>query len=303
MNMRRTDAKQWQDWILNYLPQLKTFRFHFHFRHQQTVNNIQSTFQEFQNDFWQKQHQWHTEYIVLRNSGAIYSVPYYLNSFTLDNVHSRYDHPLLDNSNKYDTVTHLEIGKCDGKQMIFRNVDSLDFTAHSSFNLHQLMEYVDLIHIKKLIFQVNDETKFWFLSDLLRQTPNISSLSIHTDMLYQLFRHSESYPYLLNRIEKLNLISDHFALERVMREMHKLSKSPTVDKHSTYLKMSENLLIFLMESLPKVTRIEIAVNDLAPNFDSLGFIKQVAQKLNLVVDVENNYGEERERSLVVWITR
>lgn len=57
------EANQWENWIVNFLSNLKIFRFQLHFRDQQLMNNIEYLFNEFQNNFWLKEHQWYTEYL------------------------------------------------------------------------------------------------------------------------------------------------------------------------------------------------------------------------------------------------
>ncbi|UJR24262.1 hypothetical protein I4U23_027229 [Adineta vaga] len=129
LNAMGIRANQWRKWIVNLLPKLKTFRFHFHFRGRAASKNTESIFMEFQDDFWQKEHHWYTEFFVSINSGSIHTVSYPSNHFTLQKFLSQYDYPLLNTSNKYHSVKRLEIGtgawNDDNDQFYFSNVDSL----------------------------------------------------------------------------------------------------------------------------------------------------------------------------------
>jgi len=232
-NMNAIDADQWQFWISIYLPKLKKFRFYFHFNDQQLLNTIQEIFQKFQSDFWTKEHQWFTEYIVSRNSASIYSIPYFLDSFKLERIVSRYECPLIPNSNKYENVKCLEIGLSieytitTGLNLsYFTNVDSLIFSATSILILRLTMSSVDLIRIKKVIFNVQHEIRSAFLYGLFQQASNISSLSIDIRSFTSLINTNDaSRGYLKKTIKQLNFLSHHsdftVALQSVYERLRK----------------------------------------------------------------------------------
>ena len=54
------------------------FHFHFTFSLRNEENDILNKFEQFQIDFWHKQHHWYTEY-----SAVIYIIPYLLDTYTL----------------------------------------------------------------------------------------------------------------------------------------------------------------------------------------------------------------------------
>ena len=309
-NINVIDADQWQFWISIYLPKLKKFRFYFHFNDQQLLNTIEEIFQKFQSDFWTKEHQWFTEYIVSQNSASIYSIPYFLDSFKLERIVSGYECPLIPNSNKYAAVKCLEISRyaiTDGlNQPYFANVDSLEFSAISLFNLELLMNSVDLIRIKEVIFNVQNEIRSSFLFDLFEHAPNISSLSIEMPMLIPLLSNDKPRSYLKKKIKQLNLISHHsdftVALQSDYERLRKLLTSDRFNRFNRRCQLA-GFLFFLIEFLPKLTRIEIPSSSSTHNFDTVGLVKQVAQELNVLIDIDNNRGRNTQDPMIVWIAR
>ena len=311
-NINVIDADQWQFWINYYLPELKKFRFYFHFNDQQLLNTIQEIFQKFQSNFWTKEHQWFTEYIVSRNSASIYSIPYFLDSFKLERIVSRYECPLIPNSNKYENVKCLEIGLSieytitTGLNLsYFTNVDSLIFSATSILILRLTMSSVDLIRIKKVIFNVQHEIRSAFLYGLFQQASNISSLSIDIRSFTSLINTNDaSRGYLKKTIKQLNFLSHHsdftVALQSVYERLRKFfSISDRFNRKCTLY----GFLFFLIEFLPKLTRIETPSSSCTHNFDTVGFVKLVAQELNVLIDIDNNRGRNTQDPMIVWITR
>jgi len=310
-NINVIDADQWQFWINYYLPELKKFRFYFHFNDQQLLNTIQEIFQKFQSDFWTKEHQWFTEYIVSQNSASIYSIPYFLDSFKLERIVSRYECPLIPNSNKYENVKCLEISLSrytitTGLNLsYFTNVDSLIFSATSILILRLTMSSVDLIRIKKVIFNVQHEIRSAFLYGLFQQASNISSLSIDIRSFTSLINTNDaSRGYLKKTIKQLNFLSHHsdftVALQSVYERLRKFfSISDRFNRKCTLY----GFLFFLIEFLPKLTRIETPSSSCTHNFDTVGFVKLVAQELNVLIDIDNNRGRNTQDPMIVWITR
>ena len=72
------NAYHWEQLITLLLPSLKIFRFHFSTNIDDNADNLIEVFNQFQTDFWLKQHQWPTEYVLKPNSMDIYTVPYML---------------------------------------------------------------------------------------------------------------------------------------------------------------------------------------------------------------------------------
>ena len=310
-NMNAIDADQWQFWISIYLPKLKKFRFYFHFNDQQLLNTIQEIFQKFQSDFWTKEHQWFTEYIVSQNSASIYSIPYFLDSFKLERIVSRYECPLIPNSNKYENVKCLEISLSieytitTGLNLsYFTNVDSLIFSATSILILRLTMSSVDLIRIKKVIFNVQDEIGTAFLYGLFQQASNISSLSIDIRSFTSLINTNDaSRGYLKKTIKQLNFLSNNSDFTRELQDAYERLRGHLIRDSFTNKSQLAVFLLFLIEFLPKLTRIEIPSSSSTHNFDTVGLVKQVAQKLNVLIDIDNNRGRNTQDPMIVWITR
>ena len=71
------DACQWEMLITSSLSFLKVFKFIFKYKCKHEDEYIfHEKFKQFQSDFWQKQHQWFTEYSFSVTETAIYTIPY-----------------------------------------------------------------------------------------------------------------------------------------------------------------------------------------------------------------------------------
>jgi hypothetical protein len=70
------DANRWQHLIKFSLSNLYILNFKFDILHNNSYNNILIKFQQFQTDFWLKQHHWYTNYEIFYSSAVIYTIPY-----------------------------------------------------------------------------------------------------------------------------------------------------------------------------------------------------------------------------------
>jgi hypothetical protein len=77
------DAERWQHLISSSLHYLDIFNFKFSIMIDENCNYILNKFQQYQTDFWHKQHQWYTNYDLHSDSDIIfiYTIPYVWNEF------------------------------------------------------------------------------------------------------------------------------------------------------------------------------------------------------------------------------
>ena len=69
-------ADRWQHLIQSSLSYLCVFNFYFTYARTYSYNDMFTKFQQFQTDFWYKQHHWFTNYEFTSKSALIYTIPY-----------------------------------------------------------------------------------------------------------------------------------------------------------------------------------------------------------------------------------
>ncbi|CAF2843861.1 unnamed protein product [Rotaria sp. Silwood2] len=65
------NAYYWQELITSSLPYLHDLRFAFCYYYKNKTKEFIDKLQQFQNDFWQKEHQWFVEYELIKNTAYI----------------------------------------------------------------------------------------------------------------------------------------------------------------------------------------------------------------------------------------
>jgi len=98
------DANKWEILITSSVPYLNIFKFKFGC-HRRYIDFVMLDFEQFQSDFWLKQHQWYTQLLFEKYSLYIYTIPYLSNIFKLE-LNSR---KLVNVSNTFDKVTYLTL--------------------------------------------------------------------------------------------------------------------------------------------------------------------------------------------------
>jgi hypothetical protein len=98
------DAFRWKKLITSSLPHLTLFKFKFAIFNQ---NEILDKYQQFQSDFWIKEHQWYTE-CLLGGTGIsyIFTIPYLTDSRIMWLKHVRHWNKSINNN--IDTFNHVK---------------------------------------------------------------------------------------------------------------------------------------------------------------------------------------------------
>jgi hypothetical protein len=308
------DAYKWKDLITSSLPFLKVFKFYFKYsRENENECILHEILKRFESDFWQKQHHWYTEYSLSKDSASIYTIPYILDTFELTSDTDRYCTESINNINTFHCVRNLTINanaiteKCP---YYFSDVTSLTFRDPSS---HTEMISLDIKHIDILKMIVNFwniihlvigrflklETSFVLLK-ILKESPQLSSLAIHPDVLISLFDNEELCRYLNKTIKRLEITNDVEDLFWSLNHRNQVSKVFSIVEQlicRLYLKSS---WLFFIEHLPKLSYI----NDYSETLtspDKICWLKREVQKLGvkIISDVYENHGKK----LSIWIIR
>ena len=292
------EASQWQNWIVNFLSNLKIFRFQLHFRDQQLMNNIEYLFNEFQNDFWLKERQWYTEYLLADSYGLIYSIPYFLNSFRIQDSKSRFSSKLMKNSDKYSNIHQLEIIAdlwMDENDYYFSNIDLLEFSYEYPISVQSLKDYINLNHVKQLKLNADDKINSSFLLNLLKHAPNISTLSIHIHLVMSLLNNDELCFYLNTMIKKLHLIQSSVAAISNLSTISKLWQTFSNVEYLNYTYKLQDSLISILQFLPKISRIDAHTDNILECF--------CEQQFNLSIIIDNKEEQFGWNPVFIWIIR
>jgi hypothetical protein len=218
-NMEMFDANRWQHLIESYLPHLHIFKFKFDYCSSRLSSDEKLIeFRKFQTDFWHKQHHWYTNYEIDSLLVSVYTLPYARSEYTLTTMKHEYG-----NSNEFDNVNKLSIWTraiTDDSPYYFRNIQSLrltngynnegkkDWYELRTEQIEFLGMIVNLSNIKHLIIDKECRMTSSFLSKLLKNMPNVSSLTIKKDTLISSLENREFCKYLNKKIKTLDISGD-----------------------------------------------------------------------------------------------
>ncbi|CAF4847391.1 unnamed protein product, partial [Rotaria sp. Silwood2] len=99
------DAFRWKHLIISSLPHLTVFRFRFGTLDR---NEIIRKYEDFQTDFWIKEHQWYTECLLGEQIlSQIFTIPYLNDTRPMCLKYVRHFYTRIDHSKTFDNVTDL----------------------------------------------------------------------------------------------------------------------------------------------------------------------------------------------------
>jgi hypothetical protein len=207
------NAVQWEDLISTSLHDLKNFNFRFgHVDDDDDIeNNFASRFQEFQTDFWRKQHQWYTDYLCTRYSKIIYTTSYRSLIYQL-RIFS--DEDIYMNSCRFDNLRELILySKVQAQQCRSYFVKMTSFILeNSSLKTKQidiLTKMISLFDLKEFKIPSKCELESSsVLLHILKQAPQLSSITMDQNMLISFLNDHELCKYLKKTIQTLNLSYD-----------------------------------------------------------------------------------------------
>ncbi|CAF1347693.1 unnamed protein product [Adineta steineri] len=212
------NADRWQHLTESSLLHLRVFNFYFsHSYSTDSYNDILNKFQQFQSNFWSKQHQWHTNYEIHNGLASIYTIPYVWNQYTLVTSNSN-----SGNLNGFDNVTELTLSQMaikDNSSYYFNNVKSLklinEYQSGKNPDEHKLQKeqikflnnIVNLSSIKHLKIPSSDHvlSSSSLLLEILKELPYVSSLQIDKRDLILFVKDHELRKYLNTKITTLYL--------------------------------------------------------------------------------------------------
>ncbi|CAF3422421.1 unnamed protein product, partial [Rotaria sp. Silwood2] len=211
------DACQWEHLISSSLPHLEIFKFQFGCDREYFKNDIINMLEQFQTDFWHKQHNWYTEYLLTKYSIFIYTTSYTSNK---DRLLIYTDGYIYINSSTFDSVADLTVRQQEIEQKCqscFRNIISFEFiTTESKQNNPLKTKHIEIL--KKMIslsnlnyLKVSSNCKIEtssVLLQILKEASQLSSITIDQNQLISFCHDDELCKYLNKMIKKLDLYYD-----------------------------------------------------------------------------------------------
>ncbi len=316
-NLHIIDANRWEYFITSSLPYLKIFKFEFKFHQMYSEKtNYNNKWKQFQNDFWHKQHHWYTEYWLSKDDECICTVPYISYVYRLASNMTRYYNELVNNSNIFENVTNLVlyhdviIEKC---QYHFPHVTSIIFQdplflCDNSFlfnekhveNLKMIVNLSDVKHLS-MVTGCKFETSSVLLK-ILKESPQLSSISINPDVLISFFDDDELCKYLNKMIKKLDL---KYCPINSLNDLYKLDKLWRIfsNVEQVTCRIEELLvdcLLSLLEHLPKLSRIDVSSQEFFCYSQSYSFMEELRKLgIEIIIDIEKGYNSIS----TIWIIR
>ena len=184
------DASRWEQLITSSLPYLNNFQFKLVCVLWWDEDNARRIFDRFQTNFWLREHQWYTEYLVSVECMMIYTIPYIAENRQIPLVSKRYDNPLFDNSQTFRHVKALVVPGGDvldhGKYyfpnltslVIQQKPNSIEYDEQMIASLMKLMSFSYLKHLE-IPFDCRTQTPS-LLFRILDLAPQLSSLRVES---------------------------------------------------------------------------------------------------------------------------
>lgn len=261
------NAYDWEELITSSIKSLKNFQFQFLYFHHKKINEYIQIFQQFQTDFWIKQHHWLTDYILSTNTICIYTIPYMKDTYdlTVSSTRFRKDINRLINVKSLSLNFETIINPCE---FYFPNIRSLVIIATENdeqclkikhiYMLRAIVNFSNLIHLnisKYSIFQ----NSLVFLH-LLKEASQLSFLSINDAILISFFNDKELCEYFSRRIRKLNthICSDSYISS--LNNFQKVDRFCQIFANIQYLECNiddPNDLLYLLNHLSKLSFLKI----------------------------------------------
>jgi hypothetical protein len=265
------DAHQWKELITNFLLYLNIFKFKFTCFYSKKNKTIEEKFKEFQSDFWCEQHHWYTEYSLSDNSSSIYTIPYISNTFKLEPHTKRHSTEMVNNINTFRNVNHLIIYPrtiAERCEYFFPHVNLLSLEHSTQFNRYADLKIEHIQHLKMIVnlsnikhLNISNSYQFnkpFILKEILKQTPQLSSLDIYMNGLILLFADDELCKYMIKMITELNITHcSQTVLDRTDDRLNRFCKIFSNLEQLTCEVEEVNSVFVLIKNLRKLSRINL----------------------------------------------
>jgi hypothetical protein len=301
------DANNWEILITSSLPYLSLFKFKFD-SHRGSDDVVIFIFEQFQTHFWVKQHQWYTQLFCQNRSFCIHTIPYLSNSFKLEFNLRRSLEKLANVSNTFDKVTYLTLCREQIREQCvyhFPNVTSLKINISeqqvmNSSIAKSLKIIINLSNLKHL--DISTYQRLILSGELLlilKQSTQLSSLTIDPKDLTLLYSDKELCEYLNKMIKKLNIFKhDHSPFD----DLNQLKIFSRIFSNIDQLRCTINQpqrILFLLCRLSKLSSMYVYLPSILDRVHFRYLLEKDADTLKFMFSVKDLYANAAE--LYIWI--
>ena len=278
------NVNQWQSLIQSKLTKLKLFNFTCSFRSHIRHSEVREVFQQLQNEFWLKEHQWCTDCILLKEYSMLYTVPYAYTKYTLESYSEAVFNKTIDyHQNIFDSVKYLKF-KFDPiihkYPYYFPSVTSieLDQCYLNEEYVELLKTMVNLTNLSNLSISSNCQLEqSSVLLKILKQMPNLASLSVDHETLISL------------------LDDDFYQISTLWRTFQNIEELECAIKNRQSIR-------FILEYLRNLTSMKIHLETITTTVVNsfAWFAEEIAGKLDRKIVVESVLDT---KTLSIWISK
>ncbi|CAF4426301.1 unnamed protein product [Rotaria sp. Silwood2] len=314
------NANAWEYLIKTSLPYLNIFIFKFEIYHGgQEHNDITDMFKQFQSDFWQIEHHWHTVYVLDINFALIFTIPYYSDTYDLVWYTDSYSNKSVNHFNVHDKVTNLKLHNnlsIKKYPYYFSNVRELSIAylwpsdindrLFTEENIIYFKEKINLSKLKQLnLSSYSIETSI--LLQILIESPRLSEMTLDTDLIRSFFNNSELCEYLSKMIKTLHIIA-HSGYHNMEKFYETFSSLEIL--HCGFVRMSSendwNFWISLINHLSQFSTISLCNISTTWIYEEKFFsqLQNEATNRNLIfrfIPPHKNKSQHIQTELQIWI--
>ena len=296
------NVNEWEQMITSSLSCLRVFEFDFQYIGRYDEDNLPEIFKEFQSDFWQKQCHGYITCFVSETCPSICTIPYISEHFVLDSSVQKYYKELRNAKNMFDNVKYIQIDSSrilHQWRLYFPNVISLNLRrSYVSYFAPSLIEddikflsnILNLSRTQHLYIESSclPETSSALLQ-LLKQTPNISLLSIDPVALLSFLNDNDELCNYLKSTIKILVLTDH--PKNLPASFYKANKLwdtfSNIEQLTCFIKGTDSLT-FLLKQLPKLLRINYTITGSLSELDKSLIEEEIRElKLNSFVEIDS----------------
>lgn len=140
------------------------------------------------------------------------------------------------------------------------------------------------------------------LLNLLKQTPNISSLIIPSHVLIPSLTNDKLCYYLKKMIKKLKIFRYHSSLPRNFYKINKFWQT-FLNIEQLYCDIDGmDSVVFFLKQLPKLSRIDLPASEILRDFNEICLNEQ-AHKLGISVILHFSDSDRDPSQMIIWIIR
>ena len=298
------DALHWERLINLLLCQLSDFQFIFNNLFE--TNDLINKFEQFQSDFWLRQHQWQTNYSLLYGYHMIHTIPYPLTDLSVKFAPLQYE---LNKSNEFTYVTKLTLLiriYTDKEQYYFPNVTTLTLVSPSRLDdlvyannfVIVLTRFVNLSNLKHLNIQACRGTYATFiLFEILKRSPRLSVLTFELQLMPSILENELLCHHLNQTIKRVNC---NYGLLHRLKDVEKFCQVFSHLEQLTYNGDRREHILYLLDHLSELSLLTIRLTRFRDPVDFVDWFKKRTFKIYVNYYIEKFSEDVLNLYFCIW---